>query len=169
MHLGGRAFFIGPNASGKSNILDALRFLRDVAVEGLQGAVAVRGGMSEIRSLHTRRFPGVRIAVDVGSREQPARWSYQLHFRNHPLVKDYKLVGTEQSGPVEDCRLALRLAGSHPSPRRAPVETDGHRWGFRFFHGTLEDIDRERREIAIAPMHDDDWPDSCTCRSIGCT
>ena len=36
MHLGGRAFFIGPNASGKSNILDALRFLRDVAAEGLQ-------------------------------------------------------------------------------------------------------------------------------------
>ena len=79
-----RAFFIGPNASGKSNILDALRFLRDVAGEGLQGAVAVRGGMSEIRSLHTRRFPGVRIVVDVGSREQPARWSYELHFRVHP-------------------------------------------------------------------------------------
>ena len=84
IHLGGRAFFIGPNASGKSNILDALRFLRDVAGDGLQGAVAVRGGMSEIRSLHTRRFPGVRIAVDVGSREQPARWSYELHFRVHP-------------------------------------------------------------------------------------
>ena len=46
--------------------------------------MAVRGGMSEIRSLHTRRFPGVRIAVDVGSREQPARWSYELHFRVHP-------------------------------------------------------------------------------------
>ena len=84
MHFGGRAFFIGPNASGKSNILDALRFLRDVAGEGLQGAVARRGGMSEIRSLHTRRFPGVRIAVDVGPRENPARWSYRLHFRNHP-------------------------------------------------------------------------------------
>ena len=84
IQLGGRAFFIGPNASGKSNILDALRFLRDVAGEGLQGAVAVRGGMSEIRSLHTRRFPGVRIVVDVGSREQPARWSYELHFRVHP-------------------------------------------------------------------------------------
>ena len=86
MRLGGRAFFIGPNASGKSNILDALRFLRDVAGEGLQGAVARRGGMSEIRSLHTRRFPGVRIAVDVGPRENPARWSYRLHFRNHPQV-----------------------------------------------------------------------------------
>ena len=84
IRLGGRAFFIGPNASGKSNILDALRFLRDVAADGLQGAVAVRGGMREIRSLHTRRFPGVRIAVDVGSREQPTRWSYELHFRVHP-------------------------------------------------------------------------------------
>lgn len=84
MHFGGRAFLIGPNASGKSNVLDALRFLRDVAGEGLQGAVARRGGMSEIRSLHTRQFPGVRIAVDVGSRDNPARWSYQLHFRNHP-------------------------------------------------------------------------------------
>ena len=84
MHFGGRAFLIGPNASGKSNVLDALRFLRDVAGEGLQGAVARRGGMSEIRSLHTRRFPGVRVAVDVGSRDNPARWSYQLHVRNHP-------------------------------------------------------------------------------------
>ena len=27
----------------------------------------------------------------------------------HHLVKDYKLVGTERSDPVEDCRLALRL------------------------------------------------------------
>ena len=26
----------------------------------------------------------MRIAVDIGSREHPARWSYQLHVRNHP-------------------------------------------------------------------------------------
>ena len=32
----------------------------------------------------------------------------------------------------------------------------GHRWGFRFFLGTLEAIDRERREIVMAPMSDDD-------------
>ena len=29
--LGNRLFVVGPNASGKSNLLDALRFLRDVA------------------------------------------------------------------------------------------------------------------------------------------
>ena len=32
----------------------------------------------------------------------------------------------------------------------------GHRSGFRFFLGTLEDIDRQAREIVIAPMHDED-------------
>ena len=32
----------------------------------------------------------------------------------------------------------------------------GHRWGFRFFLGALEDIDRRRREIVIAPLRDDD-------------
>ena len=37
-----RAFIIGPNASGKSNLLDAIRFLRDVGKReggGLQAAV----------------------------------------------------------------------------------------------------------------------------------
>ena len=32
----------------------------------------------------------------------------------------------------------------------------GHRWGFRFFLGALEAVDRERREIVTAPMRDDD-------------
>ena len=32
----------------------------------------------------------------------------------------------------------------------------GHRWGFRFFLGTLEDIDRERREIVTSAMMDAD-------------
>ncbi|MCG8443666.1 MAG: NAD(P)/FAD-dependent oxidoreductase [Caulobacterales bacterium] len=31
-----------------------------------------------------------------------------------------------------------------------------HRWGYRFFYGSLKDIDRERREVVIAPLVDDD-------------
>jgi NADH:ubiquinone reductase (H+-translocating) len=31
-----------------------------------------------------------------------------------------------------------------------------HRWGYRFFLGTLESIDRTAREIVIAPMRDED-------------
>ena len=31
-----------------------------------------------------------------------------------------------------------------------------HRWGYRFFFGTLESIDREKQEISIAPLLDED-------------
>jgi predicted ATPase len=37
--LSRRVFISGPNASGRSNFLDAFRFLRDVAGDGLHHAV----------------------------------------------------------------------------------------------------------------------------------
>src|SRR3546814_1384067 len=46
------SYLLGPNASGKSNLLDAFRFLRDVSKSkggGLQTAVADRGGISKLR------------------------------------------------------------------------------------------------------------------------
>jgi NADH dehydrogenase len=32
----------------------------------------------------------------------------------------------------------------------------GHRWGYRFFYGTLEGIDRDSRHVIIAPILDED-------------
>lgn len=50
--LGNRIFLIGPNASGKANFLDAFRFLRDIANDGLEEAVNdMRSGVSSIRCL----------------------------------------------------------------------------------------------------------------------
>lgn len=74
-----RAFLVGPNASGKSNVLDALRFLRDVADPqgGLQRAVQSRHGVSQIRSLHARRYPNVAIEVEVGEGDTKP-WTYRL-------------------------------------------------------------------------------------------
>jgi len=40
--------FVGRNASGKSNFLDALAFLRDVVVKGVQEAVKLHGGRDAI-------------------------------------------------------------------------------------------------------------------------
>ena len=31
-----------------------------------------------------------------------------------------------------------------------------HRWGYRFFQGSLQDIDRENREVVVAPLLDED-------------
>jgi hypothetical protein len=89
-----RAFIVGPNAAGKSNLLDSLRFLNDVVSVGggFQEAVRARGGLTRIRSLAARQNPNVLIGISVGSVEQGvAEWSYDLQFgqdsQHRPTVK----------------------------------------------------------------------------------
>lgn len=80
--LGRRVFLVGPNASGKSNFLDALRFLRDIAKPdggGLQKAVSDRGGISKIRCLAARRDPQVEIEVHLAETyNQEPTWKYAV-------------------------------------------------------------------------------------------
>jgi len=70
-------FLIGPNASGKSNLLDALRFLRDLASTGggFGDAVRRRGGVSTLRCLAARRPSHVMIGVELES-ERGDSWAY---------------------------------------------------------------------------------------------
>jgi predicted ATPase len=63
------------DATGKSNLLDVFRFLRDVCKAkggGLQTAVAERGGIAKLRCLHARRDPEVDSsdASPVAARRQ---------------------------------------------------------------------------------------------------
>jgi len=80
--LAGRAFLVGPNASGKSNLLDVFRFLRDLSSVGggFQSAVATRGGVSSLRSLAARRYSDIEIKVSLGDRTSPKAWQYVLGF-----------------------------------------------------------------------------------------
>lgn len=89
-----RTFIIGPNASGKSNILDIFRFLRDLTPErngGLASAVALRGGISQVRCLHGR-VPS-HVAIDVLIQIGDDQWRYFLRFNQkkgqlQPRVQD---------------------------------------------------------------------------------
>lgn len=80
-----RQFIVGPNASGKSNLLDIFRFLRDIVKTdggGFQKAVKDRGGVSSIRCLAARRDPGVAIEVHLADNPDAApTWRYALEFR----------------------------------------------------------------------------------------
>src|SRR5450759_896044 len=75
-----RVFVIGPNASGKSNLLDAIRFLRDVAKPGggLQRAIVQRGGISKVRCLAARREPDVEIEVELSEKGSKPDWRYAV-------------------------------------------------------------------------------------------
>jgi len=77
-----RQFIVGPNASGKSNLLDVFRFLRDIAKlegGGLQKAVNERGGISKLRCLAARRDP--EIVIDISLSNDPdgePLWRYAI-------------------------------------------------------------------------------------------
>lgn len=82
IELGTRLFITGPNASGKSNLLDAFRFLRDIAKTGggLQEAVTLRGGLTKLRCLAARQDPNVEIEVELrdGHGEDATMWRYGI-------------------------------------------------------------------------------------------
>ncbi len=93
-----RMFLIGPNASGKSNFLDALRFLRDVAQDGLERAVIEREGMKSIRCLGARQQPDITIAVTLDT-----AWKYSLTFgtklkKNLPSVVSEEVFRGQEEG-----------------------------------------------------------------------
>ncbi len=78
--LGSRAFVVGPNASGKSNLLDAFLFLRDIAAPGgsLVRAVEERRGLEHIRSLYAGANSPVKVEVEVEVEGDPEPWVYLL-------------------------------------------------------------------------------------------
>ncbi|RUQ38902.1 MAG: chromosome segregation protein SMC [Candidatus Competibacteraceae bacterium] len=85
--LSNRTYIIGANASGKSNLLDVFRFLRDVSKPsggGLQKAVADRYGITKLRCLQARKDTEVR--VDLSLATEPGAesiWQYILGFKGY--------------------------------------------------------------------------------------
>ncbi len=93
-----RVFIVGANASGKSNFLDAFRFLREIVGigGGFQEAVRRRRGVSSIRCYAARRYPDVEISVTVGSKDAGDSWNYELAFtqdnNQRPEVKRERVI-----------------------------------------------------------------------------
>ena len=100
-----RTFIIGPNASGKSNLLDVFRFLSDLADRGLDKAVGARGGVSSIRCLAARESPSIGIQVEVGPSTGP-RWAYEIEFNQDaqriPRIRREKVTDLRQGKVLVD-------------------------------------------------------------------
>lgn len=103
--LAERTFIVGPNASGKSNLLDVFRFLRDIAREGggLQEAVKLRGGLSKIRCLSAHGSKSdVKIEIEI---EEPSKEQ-----EKNVLVWKYALGLTQKGGgAVSETKAVIRF------------------------------------------------------------
>lgn len=91
-----RMFIVGPNASGKTNLLDAFRFLADIAKPkgSLAAAIEDRGGFGRIRSLHAHGQSS-QVAIGIELRTAVASWGYDLTLsgkKNGPAVVDQERV-----------------------------------------------------------------------------
>jgi len=75
--LGPLRVLVGRNGAGKSNFVDALRFLRDCIVYGLDSAVMQRGGIKSVRQWAPRR-PYAAVGIAVEGRSEAARWRYRM-------------------------------------------------------------------------------------------
>lgn len=101
INLTERCFIVGANASGKSNLIDALRFLRDISKQsgGLQSAVEERGGIKKIRCLAARKKSNIAIEVELGEPDEKENtWRYELDFKNvgGGAVQNYAKINSEK-------------------------------------------------------------------------
>ena len=106
-------YLLGANATGKSNLLDAFRFLRDISKSqggGLQKAIGDRGGIQKLRCLHARRTSDVAIDIHLAeAADDPSPvWRYQLAFKpegkgaQRILITSEKVWRGSDSTPILD-------------------------------------------------------------------
>lgn len=112
VNLSERIFIIGANAAGKSNFIDALRFLRDISKQsgGLQSAVEERGGITKIRCLAARKQTNISITVEIGEPESEVNlWRYHLDFAHTGggIMKSQVRILSEQVFSYELDRFVL--------------------------------------------------------------
>jgi len=164
--LGLRVFLIGPNAAGKSNLLDVLRFLRDVANNGLERAVGARGGVSAIRCLAATRYSSIDIEValaDGGNGDWRYRLSVNQDYAQRPVVREevvYKQeeellrrpTGDDGQDPLRLTQTALEQV-SENQPFRAVADF----FKSIYYQNLLPQVVRDPRGFSPLPVQNDPY------------
>jgi len=87
LKLGGRNVLVGPNMSGKSNLIDCLRFLTSMAISGLKQTFLNRNGFQEVvwkGSEENRIALGLTVEVPLGEKETRKIYDYEISIIGSP-------------------------------------------------------------------------------------
>ena len=109
VNLGRTNVLVGPNMSGKSNFIDAFRFLVDLLVpasgsQGINSALVKRGGFEEVAWKGEGAVNVVSFSLEgtvTGKPGKPSRWTY-----------DVEILGERRYGSATIQREELTLFGS---------------------------------------------------------
>ena len=115
VHLGPLTVLVGRNGAGKSNFLDALRFVRDALTDGVNTAIYKRGGIEAIRHRSLQTPPDdIEIALEVTTPDGKARYTFT--------------VGTEQQEYRRVKAEALQYESKINAVSEIEFETKDGKW-----------------------------------------
>lgn len=98
LKFGKENVIVGPNGVGKSNIVDALYFIRDAAREDLDFAVTKRHGIESIRQWsRTRPF---NISIELGFKAKDSSGSYRVVISSARGNFKVEEESAEWTGPI---------------------------------------------------------------------
>ena len=83
--LGRFNVLIGANASGKSNFINILQFLKDIAESGLDNAISMQG-MDYIQNINIGASKNLSVELHIESKDEPVKFGTE---------KDKRIIGTE--------------------------------------------------------------------------
>ncbi len=121
LELGPLTVLVGPNASGKSNLLDILGFLADAARHGLETTLTRRGGIDSIkRKSSTGEVAGPEIGFHYKSSMSTLEYSFALMPRGRGEYRvKWELARIEANGS-EVGPFEIELTGKRlTKPNRA--------------------------------------------------
>lgn len=108
---------VGSNAAGKSNFLEIFRFIRDIAVEGLENAISLQGGMEFVMNLQIDPLRPVSLEATF---EKPYV-TYHLEIATIPASPGFEVVADEFHTNTRRLRVA---PGSRPGSEIATFDLD---------------------------------------------
>ncbi len=117
LELGQFHLVIGSNASGKTNFIQAFKFLRDISLQGLNNAVSLQGGADFIRNVYSRSDAPVEFLLDYDLEEQVPfyvglKGNVPVFLSTHKVRYHLILIFTENGSDIIVDSEDLILTGS---------------------------------------------------------
>ena len=141
LEFGHLTVLVGPNASGKSNLLDVLSFLADATRQGLESAITKRGG---IDSISRRTQSGRILGPEIG-----------LYYKSHVGELEYIVaLARRAKGKYRVKREFARLAPMDSSMEPVEIELSDGRLTKPKLNGIMREDEAPRGTNSPSPNWD---------------
>lgn len=155
--FGDFTLIVGANASGKSNLVEVFRFLRDISRYGLSNAVSIQGGVEYIRNLGTVNSQELSVAVEVEVKDDVIalkRDSKRLvGIRTKEIIYEFcmRFPGRRKDFFVDSDRITLRCEFFNEPATRPSALRDAKSVGNGDIVLEIEKENKNRKPRLIVP------------------